>query len=247
MDSKFNGHRTVPINQIICKQGTENTIRKRFPNNLRILGGTKRGRKIASPEVYLRPMMSRVRSALFCTLSAMGLFHLTSTRVLDIFSGSGSVGLEALSRGASHATFVDLSKLCIATAKLNAQSLGFGERICTVNAAAEDVLLKPEQYDLTRPYDLITVTPPYEEVDYSALLDILCKSSVLSTNSIVVIEYPFEMGSLPFIVGERSLVGLRNRRYGRTILGIFVHRPDRKFDFRQEEFTIDYVRKVRSR
>jgi hypothetical protein len=85
------------------------------PNKLRILGGTAKGKKIESPDVYLRPMMAKVREALFSTLNSMGLFGSNTTRVLDTFCGSGSVGLEALSRGASECLFVDLSDNCAST------------------------------------------------------------------------------------------------------------------------------------
>ena len=69
------------------------------PNRLRIIAGTAKGKKIQSPDVYLRPMMAKVREAVFSSLEFMGLFDSNTTRVLDIFSGSGSIGLEALSRG----------------------------------------------------------------------------------------------------------------------------------------------------
>ena len=71
------------------------------PNRLRILGGVAKGKKIDSPDVHLRPMMAKVREAVFSTFNSIGLFDSNTTRVLDMFAGSGSVGLEALSRGKS--------------------------------------------------------------------------------------------------------------------------------------------------
>ena len=81
------------------------------PSRLKILAGTAKGKKIDSPDVYLRPMMAKVREALYSTLQFIGLFDANTTNVLDIFSGSGSVGLEALSRGAASVTFVDMSNV----------------------------------------------------------------------------------------------------------------------------------------
>jgi 16S rRNA (guanine(966)-N(2))-methyltransferase RsmD len=213
------------------------------PNNLKILGGLKKGMKIDSPTVYLRPMMSKVRSAIFSSLSSIGLFESNTTRVLDVFSGSGSVGLEALSRGATHSTFVDMSTNCIETCRRNAKRLGFEQQISTACAKAEDVFQEPSIYGLNDPYQLISITPPYEEVDYNLLINLICNSSLVTSNSIVIIEYPIEMGTLPFIIGDRQLIGLRNRRYGRTVLALYVFKPFEHFDFHEEEFCLDSIRK----
>ena len=102
------------------------------PNRLRIIGGIAKGKKIDSPDVYLRPMMAKVREAVFSSLNYVGLFQSNTTKVLDMFAGSGSVGLEALSRGAAHATFVDLSEVCVAAAMRNAEHCGFQHQVSAV-------------------------------------------------------------------------------------------------------------------
>lgn len=206
------------------------------PNRLRIIAGTAKGKKIDSPDVYLRPMMAKVREAVFSTLDFIGVFQGNTTRVLDMFAGSGSVGLEALSRGAAHCTFVDLAENCIETCHLNSKSCGFDSRVTSVCARAEDVLTNPAQYNLDQPYRLISITPPYQEVVYKELIDAVCNSPLVAPDTIVVIEYPEEMGSLPPILGEDKLFGVRNRRYGRTILGIYVYRPSESIDMRPAEF-----------
>jgi 16S rRNA (guanine(966)-N(2))-methyltransferase RsmD len=206
------------------------------PNRLRIIAGTAKGKKIDSPDVYLRPMMAKVREALFSTLGHLGLFETGNARVLDMFCGSGSVGLEALSRGAGYTTFVDLSNDCVSTAMSNAVSCGFDGRVSAVCARAEDVLTDPARFNLIEPFGLISITPPYEEVVYSQLLDAVCNSPLVTENTLVVIEYPVEMGTLPHILGQNQLFGIRNRKYGRTVLGIYVYRPSRKYDSKPEEF-----------
>jgi len=85
----------------ILPQGKARAKDIRNPSRLKIIAGSAKGKKLDSPEVYLRPMMAKVREALFSTLGYMGLFESNTTLVLDMFSGSGSVGLEALSRGAA--------------------------------------------------------------------------------------------------------------------------------------------------
>jgi len=207
------------------------------PNKLRIIAGKAKGKKIESPDMYLRPMMAKVREALFSTLNHMSLFDTNTTKVLDTFSGSGSVGLEALSRGASHVTFVDFSQNCIDTSMKNSISCGFPGQANAVCAKVEEVFTEPMKFGLNEPYQLISITPPYKEVSYPQLINDICNSSLVSEDTIVIIEYPVEMGTLPYILGDDKLFGIRNRKYGRTVLGIYVYRPNKKYDMRPEEFT----------
>ena len=115
-------------------------------------------------------------------------------------------------------------------------------RARSVCARVEDVLLAPAEHGLEpRPFDLVTVTPPYEQVVYSDLVAALCASPLVGEDTIVVIEYPVELGSLPPTLGDPPrLVGVRNRRYGRTVLGIYACRPTGRYNFetRPEEFTV---------
>lgn len=225
----------------ILEQGKERVVELINPNKLRIVGGVAKGKKINSPEVYLRPMMSKVREALFSTLEFMEVFTTignNATRVLDTFCGSGSVGLESLSRGAAFCCFVDLSPDCTRTAMANLETCGFPGQGMAVSCRTEEILKEPLRFGVSEPFNLITITPPYEEVVYSELIDAVCNSPLVTTDTVVVIEYPVEMGKLPFILGGDKLYGVRNRKYGRTVLGIYVYRPSRKFDMRPEEFAI---------
>lgn len=169
----------------------------------------------------------------------MGLFHSNSTRVLDMFAGSGSVGLESLSRGAAHATFVDLNDHCIATALANARKCGFGEHsVSAVCGRAEEVLAQPARFGLTQPFQLVSLTPPYQEVSYGDLIDAVCSSPLVTADTVVMIEYPVEMGSLPYVLGHDRLFGVRNRRYGRTVLALYVYRPSRQLSAKPDEFLL---------
>ena len=221
----------------VRQQGKQRKQEITNPNRLRIIGGSAKGKKIESPEVYLRPMMGKVREALYSTLTFLGLFQSNTTNVLDIFSGSGSVGLEALSRGAAGVTFVDMAQDCCDTAIRNANACGFTGQAIAVQGRAEEVLVNPIKYGLTTPFQLITLTPPYEEVVYKELIDAICNSSLVEENTIVVIEYPVELGTLPHILGNDKLFGIRNRKYGRTVLGIYVYRPTKQYDMKVDEFT----------
>jgi 16S rRNA G966 N2-methylase RsmD len=118
----------------------------------------------------------------------------------------------------------------------NAANCGFEGQTNAVCARAEEVIRNPERYGIEEPFGLITLTPPYEEVIYQELIDALCHSSAVKEDTIVVIEYPVEMGNLPYILGGDKFFGLRNRKYGRTILALYVYRPSRQYDGRPDEF-----------
>ena len=237
------------------------------PSNLRILGGSVRGRKLESPSVYLRPMMGKVREAVFSTFTSFGLYEEVGgsscrTRHLDIFSGSGSVGLESLSRGARHCTFVDMSNDCCGACERNIERCGFDDGwnegglgtgiaddegeptarvVCTDAFRAlrhpESVGIDPESK-----YDIVTLCPPYEEIVYADLLDAVANSVLVTEDTVVLVEYPVELGCLPHVIGREDggvLVGIRNRKYGRTVIAIYIVNPtgDRESaESRPEEF-----------
>jgi len=124
---------------------------------MRIIGGYHRGRKIEAPEgLSTRPMTDRVRENLFNIIQA----ELPGAVVLDLFCGSGALGLEALSRGAATCTFVDSGRAAVEMVEANCQLLGLSDR---VRILQRDVLspgqwIKPAGADA---YTIIFVDPPY--------------------------------------------------------------------------------------
>jgi len=214
------------------------------PSMLRIASGTAKGRRLDSPNVYLRPMMGKVREAVFSTLTSFGLYEVDNTRHLDIFAGSGSVGLESLSRGAVHCTFVDLSEDCCAAVKRNLAWCGFEGQGHVVCGDALSVLRQPFQAGIpeTQTYQIVTLCPPYEEVVYGDLLEAVVNSPAVTDDTIVLVEYPVELGCLPHVVRRENggaMIGVRNRRYGRTVIAMYIVNPTGKLevaDSRPEEF-----------
>lgn len=229
---------------VLRPQGrARDTERYNNPSNLRVLGGSVRGRKLESPTVYLRPMMGKVKEAVYSTFTSFGLYDDVGgspcrTRHLDIFSGSGSVGLESLSRGARHCTFVDMSSDCTSTCQRNVEKCGFdgwneggvgtgipdeGEptaRIVCTDAyralrSPESVGIPPESK-----FDIVTLCPPYEEIVYAELLEAVANSVLVTEDTVILVEYPVELGCLPHVIARDDggvLVGVRNRKYGRTV------------------------------
>jgi 16S rRNA (guanine966-N2)-methyltransferase len=205
-------------------------------SQLRIAAGTARGRKIDSPNVVLRPMMGKVKEAVFSTLTSVGVYETSLCRHLDVFAGSGNVGLESLSRGATECTFVDFSTECCACIQrnLDATGLGPGTVVC------QDAFIALQLDDNTK-YHVVTICPPYEEVVYADLLQAAIGSPMVMEDTIIVIEYPVELlGDLPHVItaNNHTAIGIRNRRYGRTVIAIYIIDPTGQLNAysRPEEF-----------
>eukprot|EP00592_Proboscia_alata_P002032 CAMPEP_0194374084 /NCGR_PEP_ID=MMETSP0174-20130528/22451_1 /TAXON_ID=216777 /ORGANISM="Proboscia alata, Strain PI-D3" /LENGTH=396 /DNA_ID=CAMNT_0039153429 /DNA_START=169 /DNA_END=1359 /DNA_ORIENTATION=+ len=208
------------------------------PSNLRIMGGIAKNRRLISPDVYLRPMMGKVREALYSTLTSFGLYRAGArTRHLDIFAGSGSVGLESLSRGATGITFVDMAEDCCRSITENLRVCEFdpptggganGRGNQIVCADAFRALENPASVGIEGTFQIVTLCPPYEEVVYADLVTAVANSPLVTDDTVVVLEYPVELGALPHVVRREDgklLVGVRNRRYGRTVIAIYVVNP----------------------
>ena len=116
---------------------------------MRIIAGKFRGRKLSCPKVVTRPTLDRVREALFSILG-----DLSDLNVIDFYAGSGALGLEALSRGAASATFVEKDAAAIKVIRDNAAALGADRRIQTIGGSA---LALPR----AEPFDIIFADPPY--------------------------------------------------------------------------------------
>lgn len=148
---------------------------------MRIIAGTWRGRTlVAPPGQTTRPTADRARETLFSMLhSRLGGF--TGLSVADVFAGSGALGLEALSRGASSCLFLDTDRKAIAALRANAVSLGaLDADIRQLSALSPPAVAKP--------FDLIFVDPPYGQVDLAALVAALDARNWIGTGTMVSIE-----------------------------------------------------------
>ena len=130
---------------------------------MRIIAGEWRGRSIDAPSsLATRPTADRVRETLFSMLaSRIGSFE--DLKVADLFAGSGALGLEALSRGAGSATFVEIDASAGAAIRRNAAKLGASERVQIIATSA---LMLPR----SEPFDLILADPPYDEGSGNAVV-----------------------------------------------------------------------------
>ena len=124
---------------------------------MRIIAGEAKGRVLVAPKGGpTRPATDRIRESLFAMLGP----DLPDARVLDLFAGAGTMGLEALSRGAAHVTFVERAAPAIEALKRNVAATGFGDRADVLNANVIGVLDR----GLSDSYDLAFVDPPFVDV-----------------------------------------------------------------------------------
>lgn len=176
---------------------------------VRIAGGTARGLPLAEPRgIRLRPTSGLVREAIFNILGA----RIEEANVLDLYAGTGALGIEALSRGARHATFVEAEAACVAAISQSLSRAGFSD-IGTVLRGRLPGALKT----LSGPFDLIFLDPPYNEPDVEVVL--IGLSGLLAADGVVV----FEHGSR-YNPPERP-AGLRlseRRVYGDSAVAFFV-------------------------
>lgn len=170
------------------------------------------GRRIAVPPGRAtRPTTDRAREALFATLGS--LVDLDGARVLDLFAGSGAVGLEALSRGADHALLVDASPASVRLIRDNARALGLTGAVAVHGPVAGVLTGGPEGDG----YDLAFADPPYlmPDPDVDTLLNVLVDHGWLVPRAVVVVERASQ-GTGPR--WPEQIEPIKNRRYGEGTL-----------------------------
>jgi len=154
---------------------------------LRIIAGKYRGRKLKSPpSLQTRPTSDRLRETLFNILAP----RINGTRFLDLCAGSGAVGIEALSRGAAHATFVDRSRKMYALIETNLKALNASDdEIEVVSREALEFLKRRAKQEAVA-FDIIFFDPPYA-MDYETVLDYVGEHAtrVLAEDGVVIVEH----------------------------------------------------------
>ncbi|GAB3477789.1 16S rRNA (guanine(966)-N(2))-methyltransferase RsmD [Amycolatopsis cihanbeyliensis] len=181
----------------------------------RIVAGRAGGRRLRVPPKGTRPTTERVREALFNALQVAG--EVDGARVLDIYAGSGALGLEALSRGAAFALFVESDRTAAEVLRGNIGALGLGGSVRL--GKAETVLAEPAP----EPFDLVVLDPPFalEESRLAAVLAALPAGGWTAPGSLVVVERPVRTGGPRW---PEDYQELRTRRYGEAALYRAEHR-----------------------
>jgi 16S rRNA (guanine966-N2)-methyltransferase len=195
---------------LLHPSGDHALVRRALRCAVRVVAGVAGGRRLAVPTRGTRPTSDRVREALFAALS-----HdpgLAGANVLDLCAGSGALGLEALSRGAAHALFVESDRRAAAVLRRNIDTVGLPGAVVRV-APAGTVLAAPAE----RAYDLVLVDPPYElpDAEVAGWLAAAAEHGWLAEAATVVVERSARGGAFGW---PPPLRAVRERRYGETVL-----------------------------
>jgi 16S rRNA (guanine966-N2)-methyltransferase len=152
---------------------------------MRVIAGDARGRKLSAPRgLATRPTLARVRESMFSRLSVRLDFR--DLRVLDLFAGTGALGIEALSRGAGHVTFVDSARAAINALRRNLDALGFSDRARVIRG---DVVRAIEALGARHEhFDLVLLDPPYRKGWGDVVLTRLMEFDLLSDGAWVATE-----------------------------------------------------------
>lgn len=180
---------------------------------MRVISGTARGLRLVSPPgLDTRPTLDRVKEALFSMLAP----RLRGAAVLDLFAGSGALGIEALSRGSESAVFVDSSKDAEAAVKKNLENSRLGGKARFVTGDALKFLGSCKDS-----FDVIFMDPPYGGGLYEKVLSLIGERGLLSPTGVISVEWDEGIGEPVF---PDCFVRDRDRRYGRVHITLLSHK-----------------------
>jgi len=177
--------------------------------NIRIVAGTLGGRKIDAPDgTTTHPMSERARNALFNKI----IDDIEGAEVLDAFAGTGALGLEALSRGARKATFIERDRVAQKVIAKNIVTLGLEDRVDLVRANVGGWLENNSEKKLQ--YDIIFADPPYHDLQFSTVVKLM---GLLKPGALMVLSHPGRSESPT----KPGVVVVDNRSYGDATLTFY--------------------------
>ena len=179
--------------------------------NMRIISGSARGRRLKGPPSHdTRPMTDKLKGAVFNSLASL---EVQPENVLDLFAGTGAIGIEALSRGASHADFVDMGREQCAVIRQNLDTTGF-DRLSAVHQMSVSTFIERAHQS----YDFIVMDPPYADPEIIPTLEKLAASRLVQSGTIIVLGHSKRVNP-PAQTGR--LEALRQRCHGDTCFSIY--------------------------
>ncbi|MEW6334705.1 MAG: 16S rRNA (guanine(966)-N(2))-methyltransferase RsmD [Thermodesulfobacteriota bacterium] len=185
---------------------------------MRIIAGAFRGREVRLPaRCRIRPTADRIKEALFNIVGSV-----EGKSWLDLFAGCGNVGLEALSRGASRAVFVEKNPRLAEAVRENLRSLGLEAQAEVIAADAETGMRRLQKRGGC--FDILFADPPYEEDFISEILGHPGSAELLVENGVVILQHSLREPLKP--CGEAALVVTDQRRYGDTLLSFLRTRRE---------------------
>ncbi len=185
---------------------------------MRIITGSAKGKRLATLEgEATRPTSERIKEAIFSSIQ----FEVENRRVLDLFAGSGQMGLEALSRGAERATFIDSSREAMEIVKQNAKTTGFSDSCHYLVSDWRNYIRKASGREQ---YDLVFVDPPYAMECCADAAEYLARAELIIPGALVVLE----SGEEEIFAEDPRLSGyevMKSTHYGKkTFVNILFYR-----------------------
>ena len=177
---------------------------------MRVISGCARGHKLVSSEgTDTRPTSDRVKESVFNIICP----QIPDARVLDLFAGSAALGIEALSRGAQSAVFVEKAPAAIKVIEKNLTDTRLAEKAEIKRCGYEEFLRKTDKI-----FDIVFVDPPYKSGFYATALSILAERNIIACGGIVVCEHEYDI-AVPCVSGYKIY---RERKYGRTCITLLI-------------------------
>jgi len=172
---------------------------------VRVISGKARGLRLESPDgLETRPTLDRVKESVFNMIAP----YLSGAVVLDLFAGTGALGIEALSRGSEKVYFIDNASKAIECITKNITSAKFSDNSCILKSSA-DFFLKNTDIK----FDLIFIDPPYSSGLYSETLSQIVSAGILTDDGIIIVEWDQDT---PFYNTIEGLIVLKEKKYGRV-------------------------------
>ncbi len=181
---------------------------------MRVIAGSSKGKIIKAPKgFHTRPTSDRVKEALFSMIH----FYVPGSIVLDLFSGTGSLGIEALSRGAETVYFVDNHPMSIKIIKDNIDSVGFLVKSVVLFCNAQKAIKKLAF--LKKQIDIIFMDPPYNQDHILPCIHAVAENNILKRSGLIVVEHD-QKDYLPEHIEVFSKI--KEKKYGNTIITIYA-------------------------
>jgi 16S rRNA (guanine966-N2)-methyltransferase len=177
---------------------------------LRVITGTAKGTHLKVPDTGLRPCTDLVRGAIFSMLENLPADW---SLVLDVFSGSGALGIEALSRGAGWVDFIDRERRCCDIIRINLEKTKFVAQAHVYCMAAAKALSV-----LDREYGIVLMDPPYADTSIGDLVEQLANSKLINQDSIVVVTHS---SRFPLKLNYGKLIQFKEHRHGDSTISIY--------------------------
>ena len=194
---------------------------------MRVITGTARGRKLKEPAgMETRPTTDRVKEGIFSSIQ----FEIEGRRILDLFGGTGQMGVEALSRGAAHCTFVDLRKEAVSIIRENLELTGFTNRSRVIQGDALAFLSRCRET-----FDVIFLDPPYDSGLLEKSMELVTTIDIVSENGIIVCENGSSAG-WPTVSPPYRLQ--KEYRYGKIKTALYRRLPDEPASSAEERTTM---------